>query len=732
MKNQIIYFILIFTFNQLYSQIEIPYLQDFENFQGSDELNFSILVDGRTIVQPYYYANNPDVEIIPRSNANVCNVNFTFNERPSGIIQDAFGYSWDLDSTKTNVGFCMKSTVHPNDHPYYAINTRSRSEFTVFLDSINKKTSFFKYNIYIPIDDDEFKDEVIDESQLPLQCNGDDEYEMHKILQLKSNRYFYSNNLQELIPYSFDSNKVILGMDYLHEDNLLDNKRDLYILISSPTDTTRFRRMQIRNAVIKGEWNEIIYKFYWSEIDDGNDAGYFQVWINRKPAILEPDPQPNEPSHIKFAELENIGLSPSKIFNANIVIDPNFNNTGESVPVQNLFHFGQYRRNHSLDHTIYFDNIRVTSELPPLDNYTKLIPKFYNEEVKAEDTNIKCYEVPNATEYEFEFSDTNQQVISIPNVISSNNFIDINNLDFLESFKWYKVRIKATINGVSAGFGDSGWIKTPRHTKILSEFCYDEDNPLPVENLVISCFPILNANGYHFRFKDQDGNIVGYASTTNIDTSINLNNYNFIQPWSYYKVQVRENSHDYGESCWIKTPRHTRIKDYYCDQTLSIGSYLECYELLNTNSYKFKFEKNGSVFYLDSNTNHMIIPNNYFFRSGGNYSVYARSINHNYGSGICNIYIEPQTTIDDKKIQKNIIVNSLKIYPNPFTEIITLPIFDNDVFVKVYSSTGKLVFDREISKGMDKLDLSNISNGLYYINIIHNDKIVSSKIIKNN
>jgi len=66
------------------------------------------------------------------------------------------------------------------------------------------------------------------------------------------------------------------------------------------------------------------------------------------------------------------------------------------------------------------------------------------------------------------------------------------------------------------------------------------------------------------------------------------------------------------------------------------------------------------------------------------------------------------------------------IYPNPTKNLITIET-RLQIRVEVYDIMGKLLIDEENSK---RLDLSNLSNGLYNLSIIYNDKRYSKQIIK--
>jgi hypothetical protein len=75
------------------------------------------------------------------------------------------------------------------------------------------------------------------------------------------------------------------------------------------------------------------------------------------------------------------------------------------------------------------------------------------------------------------------------------------------------------------------------------------------------------------------------------------------------------------------------------------------------------------------------------------------------------------------------------VYPNPIqnTLFISTNGFDVDNFsVNIYSLSGRLIFDKSFSTKENQLsiDLSNLSNGFFILNIVTDQKTYNYKIIK--
>jgi hypothetical protein len=55
------------------------------------------------------------------------------------------------------------------------------------------------------------------------------------------------------------------------------------------------------------------------------------------------------------------------------------------------------------------------------------------------------------------------------------------------------------------------------------------------------------------------------------------------------------------------------------------------------------------------------------------------------------------------------------ILPNPVSQFLQIPNSINCVAIKIYSSLGQKVLESHI--GLQRYDVSNLSNGLYYVQI---------------
>ncbi|MFA5782897.1 MAG: T9SS type A sorting domain-containing protein, partial [Bacteroidales bacterium] len=78
------------------------------------------------------------------------------------------------------------------------------------------------------------------------------------------------------------------------------------------------------------------------------------------------------------------------------------------------------------------------------------------------------------------------------------------------------------------------------------------------------------------------------------------------------------------------------------------------------------------------------------------------------------------------------ITDSYKIYPNPSSSNIYINT-DNDIkstFIRILDITGRLIKQETIKTKKTELDISNLQNGLYIIEIINNSRCFKYKFLK--
>lgn len=534
------YFFYIITFsliNSIDAQIEIPYLQDFENLSFHENKNIALEVNGPV---------KGKEAIIDISKGN--------------------GYTWELSNAYQTMGKSLRMTVHEHDHTQQATHDtqRSRSEVVFNMQNINQKTLYYSWKMFIP-DDNEFKDDA-------------PESNYHKFFQILASTWDQANNKR----YDITA-PVVAGLEYRHDTSSPNNKRDLYYLAHSPKEYQKFieikrdkealinstndpslvialeneiafaeneykktwKRLTIKDGVEKGAWNHFTLEINWSK----NEDAYIKFWINRKPVVVDSSLSPNPNIWNRYyANISNdTTQTASAIHTANVVYTNDSN-----IAVPNNIKLGNYRRYHTKTHSLYFDNFSVTKDFPPTAIKTRLTHDYCGITLPIEDLKIRCYKVPNGKKYKFRFREKSDLSNSIPSyqwVDSYTPMLDLYKLDFIEPNTTYEVHVRE----LNYEYGEFCTITTPYQTKLIEGNCN-----LLLENMQISCYPVPNATTYKFRLKELNGLDTSNPAYFWIDSAtptINLLHYPNIKFNTQYEVDVRDLRFDYGASCVIKTPK---------------------------------------------------------------------------------------------------------------------------------------------------------------------------------
>ena len=195
-----------------------------------------------------------------------------------------------------------------------------------------------------------------------------------------------------------------------------------------------------------------------------------------------------------------------------------------------------------------------------------------------------------------------------------------------------------------------------------------------------------------YNFNDIDSSYIPYTKsiskyTKDIDSTI-------FYSWDTLKVD------------WIKKARYNYTYDSngdligFADQWLIKDKWISMFE------YSFKYDENH-------NREELIVKSssNYVLKNLGKttYFYTQRDI------------ISSVQTIDPK----------LKIYPNPTYSVLNLENINGYEKATIYDINGKLLVQKVISNDVEKIDLSNLTNGIYFLRLVNKNTDIVTKIIKN-
>ncbi len=268
-------------------------------------------------------------------------------------------------------------------------------------------------------------------------------------------------------------------------------------------------------------------------------------------------------------------------------------------------------------------------------------------------------------------------------------------------------------------------------TKIREKYC---NTTLTHENSILKIFKVEEAVEYVAEF--EYSGIKTYAGM-GTSTQLYLNYVNSLEAGKVYNVKVRpsgvENS-SYGESCEILIPNRTKLKDEFCNETVSVSNNtIGIYQIRGATEYVAEFERNGIKTYAGmGNSTFLDLDNVNSLQIGETYNVRIRAkgvYNSGYGES-CSITLSPSyfKTVD-KSI--NISNDKSKIYPNPFRNEITIQGIDGDYTYRLIDSNGNTLEsgNQSFNSKLNFVDIQ-LQSGVYYLEIKSENANKTYKLLK--
>ena len=113
---------------------------------------------------------------------------------------------------------------------------------------------------------------------------------------------------------------------------------------------------------------------------------------------------------------------------------------------------------------------------------------------------------------------------------------------------------------------------------------------------------------------------------------------------------------------------------------------------------------------------------------------YTGNTNNNiWGRGKIDAWLAMFLIEQSLSVDTNDIIEKMIIYPNPTSDVVLILTAENYTDLKLYNSLGQQVIKlikKKIEGGLS-LDLSELNSGVYYLQVMDNNRIKNAKIIKN-
>ncbi|UCH14263.1 MAG: T9SS type A sorting domain-containing protein [Bacteroidales bacterium] len=93
-----------------------------------------------------------------------------------------------------------------------------------------------------------------------------------------------------------------------------------------------------------------------------------------------------------------------------------------------------------------------------------------------------------------------------------------------------------------------------------------------------------------------------------------------------------------------------------------------------------------------------------------------------------NIKFTTDCAVNDLKAYKE--SNTIDIYPNPSDNIINIEIENkNKTTIEIYNVSGKIVFSKKLNSKKERIDISGLSEGMYFVKVTQEQDVMVEKLI---
>lgn len=161
-----------------------------------------------------------------------------------------------------------------------------------------------------------------------------------------------------------------------------------------------------------------------------------------------------------------------------------------------------------------------------------------------------------------------------------------------------------------------------------------------------------------------------------------------------------------------------------------------CGAVLN---WETAMEKNNDYFEIERSGDGAKFTSIGKVKSGGNGSITQRYSftdetpvqGHNFYR-IRQVDFDKKTTTSEvKSVQFDCLVDGISVFPNPTSGIAYIKGLVDKGTAKVYNAVGQLVMEKELQNSVEGINMTNLADGIYQIQVMNGDKVIfNTKLIK--
>jgi len=100
-----------------------------------------------------------------------------------------------------------------------------------------------------------------------------------------------------------------------------------------------------------------------------------------------------------------------------------------------------------------------------------------------------------------------------------------------------------------------------------------------------------------------------------------------------------------------------------------------------------------------------------------------------YNSFGTSVFSNTASAVDGATMINNLQLNTVNIYPNPATSLLTIDFLPNESTLILNDLQGRSIYSTQVDNGQTILNLSNIEKGIYFLRIIHNNNTITRSVI---
>ncbi len=366
---------------------------------------------------------------------------------------------------------------------------------------------------------------------------------------------------------------------------------------------------------------------------------------------------------------------------------------------------------------------------------------------------IYCNAVAGATNYQYTF----KQGATTVALYTRGNYLTnciLSTIPSLQYAQTYQVTVSSYVGGNWSSFGPSCNVTTPAFPAghVSAGSCGITLTSLATP---IYCNTVIGATNYEWKFM-QGATLIGTYQRGNWLTDITPTNVNSLSYGQSYDVYVRAQEGGiwgpFGTSCALTTPAFpsTQVGSTWCNSSVTnLSSGISCNIVLGATNYQWKAEKGAfsSIVNRGSNLNNWRLSWNVGTTINTTYNVSVRAmVGGVWGTfgPVCTIYVGPnllpqfpgdnivpsEVRLANPDVNFGSDESSISVFPNPFSENITVTTDADVQSLSIYNSFGELVRMVEIKNGTAEISLGDLANGIYLIQAKTANGMLTKRVIK--